>query len=122
MQNNRGEVSPTRMVETGAGMREANNVETPPTAEELRKKSRAVKLRAIEASRAARREVEERAKREAEEAARREAEGGRVGGLPGQWRGGWRVMPVSEQERAETGWFVRSLIGLGDRPNNEEDR
>jgi len=121
-QNNRGEGSPTRIVETGAGMREANNVETQPTAEELRMARRLAKLRALEASRGARRSEEERAKREAEEAARRDAEGGRVVGLPGQWRGGWRVMPVSEPERAETGWFTRSVIGLGDRPNNEEDR
>lgn len=120
MQNNRGGVSPTRAVETGAGTTKANNVGRPPTAEEL--KSRVARLKAREAARGARREEEERAKREAEEAARREAEGGRVVGLPGQWRGGWRVMPVSEQERAETGWFARSVIGLGDRSNNEEDR
>ena len=96
-------------------MRKANYVGTPLT-------SKAEILREMEVARGERREEEERAKREAEEAARREAEGGRVAGLPGQWRGGWRVMPVSEQERAETGWFSRSVIGLGDRPNNEEDR
>ena len=108
MQNNRGGVSPTRIVETGAGMRSDNKVETPPTAEEL-KKSRAANLKAMEAARRARREKEERAKQRAEEAARHEAEGGTVVGLPGQWRGGWRLMPVpvSEQERAETGWFTR---------------
>lgn len=94
-------------------MRKANSVGTSLELEILRK---------MEAARGERREEAERAKREAEETARREAEGGRVVGLPGQWRGGWKVMPVSEQERAETGWFARSLMGLGDRPNNEEGR
>ena len=112
MQNNQGEAAPTRMVESGAGTRKTN-VGTPLTAEELKKKkSREVKLRALEASRGARHEAEERAKREAEaeEAVRRETEGERVAGIPGQWKGGWRVMPASEQERAETGWFARNLI------------
>jgi len=96
-------------------MRKANSVGTPLTV-------KAEILREMEAARGERREEEERVKREAEETARRDAEGGRVVGLPGQWRGGWRVMPVSEQEKVETGWFARSVMGLGDRPNNEEDR
>ena len=73
MQHNRGEVSPTRIVETGAGMRKDNNVGTPPTAEEL-KKSGAAMHGAMEAARGAIREAEEKAKREADEAVRREAE------------------------------------------------
>ena len=64
--------------------------------------SKAEILREMEAARGARREEDETARREAEEAARHEAEGGRAVGLPGQWRGGWRALPVSEQERAET--------------------
>jgi hypothetical protein len=101
------------MVESGAGMRKAN-VGTPLTAEELKKKSREVKLRALEASRGAR--------REAEEAVRRETEGERVVGIPGQWKGGWRVMPASEQERAETGWFARNLIWETDPITKKTDK
>ena len=120
MQSN--QASPTRMVESGAGMRKAN-VGTPLTAEELKKKkSREAKLRALEASRGARREAEERAKREAEEAVRRETEGERVVGIPGQWKGGWRVMPASEQERAETGWFPRNLIWETDPITKKTDK
>ena len=96
---------------------------TPLTAEELKKKkSREAKLRALEASREARREVEERAKREAEEAVQRETEGERVVGIPGQWKGGWRVMPASEQERAETGWFARNLIWETDPITKKTDK